>query len=225
MLRLIMMVCGVSVQQETQSTEETTGEAKQASVDEFAVWIDAAKTGDLEAQNALAAALREPAFYFALQLLGNREDAHDITQDALLRFLGNLDRFESGRPVLPWLRRIVRNAVIDLQRRKNVRRADSLDSDGYEGEALEIVDQDQDAGRRAVSQERREIVWNSLGRLPEQHREIVVLREYQDLSYQEIADLLEVPIGTVMSRLHRARLELRSRVLEAVDESELESLL
>ena len=110
-------------------------------------------------------------------------------------------------------------------RRKNVRRADSLDSDGYEGEALEIVDQDEDAARRAVSQERREIVWNSLGRLPENHREMVVLREYQDLSYQEIADLLDVPIGTVMSRLHRARLELRNRVLEAVEESELEGLL
>ena len=83
----------------------------------------------------------------------------------------------------------------------------------------------EDAARRAVSQERREIVWNSLGRLPENHREMVVLREYQDLSYQEIADLLDVPIGTVMSRLHRARLELRNRVLEAVEESELEGLL
>lgn len=225
MLRLIMMVCGVSVHQEPQSTKSTNEVAESVSVDEFAEWIEAAKAGDTEAHNALAAALREPAFYFALQLLGNREDAHDITQDALIRFLGSLERFESGRPVLPWLRRIVRNAVIDLQRRKSVRRADSLDSDGYEGEALELVDEDEDATRRAVSQERREIVWNSLGRLPENHREIVVLREYQDLSYQEIADLLDVPIGTVMSRLHRARLELRSRVLEAVEESELEGLL
>ena len=220
-----MTVCGVTVHRETQSAEAGAGEAEQISVDEFAEWIDAAKAGDVDAHNALASALREPAFFFALQLLGNREDAHDIAQDALIRFLGSLDRFESGRPVLPWLRRIVRNAVIDLQRRKNVRRADSLDSDGYEGEALEIVDQDEDASRRAVSQERREIVWNSLGRLPENHREIVVLREYQDLSYQEIADLLDVPIGTVMSRLHRARIELRSRVLEAVEESELEGLL
>lgn len=225
LLRLIMMVCGVTVHQETRTGKTTAGETDQVAVDEFAEWIEAAKAGDPDAHNALASALREPAFYFALQLLGNREDAHDITQDALIRFLDNLDRFESGRPVLPWLRRIVRNAVIDLQRRKNVRRADSLDSDGYEGEALELVDEDEDSARRAVSQERREIVWNSLARLPENHREIVVLREYQDLSYQEIADLLEVPIGTVMSRLHRARLELRSRVLEAVEESELEGLL
>ena len=225
MLRMILMVCGVTVHQEPQSEKVASRQSEQASVDEYAQWIEEAKNGNREAQNALATALREPAFYFALQLIGNREDAHDVTQDALIRFLGSLDRFESGRPALPWLRRIVRNAVIDLQRRKNVRRADSLDSDGYEGEALEIVDQDEDAARRAVSQERREIVWNSLGRLPENHREMVVLREYQDLSYQEIADLLEVPIGTVMSRLHRARLELRSRVLEAVEESELEGLL
>ena len=184
-----------------------------------------AKQGSEQARNDLAQQIRDPAYYFALQLLGNREDAMDVTQDSLMRFLGSLERFEEGRPVLPWVRRIVRNSVIDLQRRKSVRRADSLDSDGYEGESLEIVDVGSDASDRAVNHERRKIVWNSLSDLPESQREIVVLREYQDLSYQEIASLLEVPIGTVMSRLHRARIELRSKVLNRLEENELEGLL
>jgi len=187
--------------------------------------VRAAKLGSDTALNELAVLVRQPAYYFALQLLGNREDAMDVTQDAVMRFLSSLERFEEGRPVLPWVRRIVRNAVIDLQRKKNVRSAESLDSDGFDGEALTLVDEASSSADLAIQQERRKIVWNSLGELSEGQREIVVLREYQDLSYQEIAELLEVPIGTVMSRLHRARIELRKTVLGRIAQNELEGLL
>ena len=210
---------------QAQGSKQQKSEGAAPTKDETAALVHAAKQGNERAINDLATMVRDPAFYFALQLLGNREDAMDVTQDSLMRFLGSLDRFEEGRPVLPWVRRIVRNSVIDLQRRKAVRRADSLDSDGFEGESLEVIDLESNASERAVSHERRKIVWNSLGDLAEGQREIVVLREYQDLSYQEIAALLEVPIGTVMSRLHRARIELRKKVLDRLDDSELEGLL
>lgn len=175
--------------------------------------IAQAQRGDRASLDELVRRHRQSAFVFALQLLGNREDALDVCQDSLLRFVTNLQRFDSDRPVLPWLRRIVRNRAIDLRRRGKVRRASSLDSDGLDGETIEIVDPKADSGDASELRERQRIVWRALASLSESQREILVLRDYQDLSYQEIADVLTVPIGTVMSRLHRARAELRRQIL------------
>ncbi len=224
MFELLASMVGVTVARNRRQTIAEK-EGKTLGVDAVRNLVLEAKQGSDAARDELARFLRDPSYYFALQLLGNRDDAMDVAQDSLIRFFGSLDRFDENRPLLPWIRRIVRNAVVDLQRRKTVRRAGSIDSDGFEGEALEILDEDADSSERAVDLERRRIVWRSVEGLSAQQREIVVMREYQDLSYQEIADLLEIPIGTVMSRLHRARLELRSLVLANVAESELEGLL
>ena len=86
-----------------------------------------ARTGDAEASNELVRRYRAAAFRFALQLTGNREDAKDVTQEAMIRFLGSLESFDESRPVQPWLFRIVRNKAYDLGRRHKVRRAESLD--------------------------------------------------------------------------------------------------
>jgi RNA polymerase sigma-70 factor, ECF subfamily len=167
-----------------------------------------ARAGDAEASNELLLRHRAAAYRFALQLTGNREDALDVTQEALLRFLDTLDRFEAGRPVQPWLFRIVRNKAYDLGRRQRVRRAESLD---------ELLERGMPAPAQAAPHpvealelgELRRRVWAALARLPEMQREILVLREYEDLSYGEIGEVLGVPTGTVMSRLHRARKALR----------------
>lgn len=166
-----------------------------------------ARAGDSTAQGELLQLHRRSAFLLAFQLLGDREEAMDATQDALLRFLTTLARFRVGDPVKPWLFTIVRNRCRDLLRRRTVRRADSLDA-GFEDENTYVAEpvsdlpspEDQLARRRL-----QERVWRALGRVSPAQREILVLRDYQDSSYQEIADLLEIPIGTVMSRLHRAR--------------------
>ena len=185
-----------------------------ASADDDVSLIGRAKAGEAAARDAVAVRFRRPAYVLALQLTGNREDALDVAQDSLLRFFMNLHRFDQTRPVLPWLRRIVRNSAIDLQRRKKVRRADSLDSSGPEGSALEVIDRRVDTHGSTQMHQRQQVVWSCLQTLTPPQREIVVLRDYQDLTYQEIADALSIPMGTVMSRLHRARNELRQRVLE-----------
>lgn len=163
-----------------------------------------ARAGDAAAREALVVAHRRQAFLLALQLLGNREDALDATQDALLRFLTTLDRFHPDQPVRPWLYSIVRNRCRDLMRRGRVRRAEPLEPDG-ERWRPELVDGHADPHRDAEQAELRRRVFAALGRLAADHREILVLRDYHDLAYQEIADVLAVPRGTVMSRLHRAR--------------------
>ena len=166
-----------------------------------------ARAGDDAAREELAVAHRRAAYLLALQLLGNRDDALDATQDALLRFFSTLDRFRPEQPVRPWLYSIVRNRCRDLMRRGRVRRAEPLDAEP-ERWRPELVDTTVDPELDAERAELRRQVFAALGGLQREHREILVLRDYQDLSYQEIAKVLRVPRGTVMSRLHRARKSL-----------------
>ncbi len=172
-----------------------------------------AQAGDRAAREELGGRASRVAFLLALQLLGRRDAARDAAQDALVRFFGALDRLDPERPFEPWLRRIVRNCVVDMTRRGKIRRHRSLDDEGDEA-PLQIADPSADPGLDAQRRERQKALFAALQRLNEDHREILVLRDYQDLSYGEIADVLGVAQGTVMSRLHRARKALRSEVLE-----------
>jgi len=172
--------------------------------------VSRARAGDAKAQAELVERHRQALFFLALQLTGSREDAMDVAQEALLRFFKTLHRFDCRRPVRPWLFQIVRNRVVDLYRRQRVRRHESLDVTDAEGYAtVELVDTRADPERDAARSELRVRILEALNGLSPIQREILVLRDYQDLAYSEIADTLRIPIGTVMSRLHGARKRLR----------------
>lgn len=175
-----------------------------------------ARGGELAACDELAVRYRQQAFLLALHLLGNREDAMDVAQDSMLRFFCHLDRFDPERAVKPWLCSIVRNLVRDLARRQKVRQADSLER---RQEELGMVIRDHGPGPERLTARRQLAgkVWAALGELGEDQRAIIVLRDYNDLSYTEISEALGVPMGTVMSRLHRARKQLRSVLKERFD--------
>jgi len=170
-----------------------------------------ARRGDRAAREELVLRHRRQVYFLALQLLGNADDALDVSQDAMLRFFTNLNRFDAERPVRPWLFRIVRNLALDLFRRRKVRQSESLDTyDDEEGErSIDPPDPSVDLDRDLMQSQLRRRLFAALNQLTPMQREIVVLRDYQDLSYQEIAELLEIPLGTVMSRLHGARQRLR----------------
>jgi len=171
-------------------------------------------SGDLMAQEELALRHRRSAYLLALQLLGNVDDAMDVAQDAMLRFFSNLHRFDTRRPVRPWLCQIVRNRVLDLHRHRKIRNHESLDArDAEDNPRFEPIDESIDLERDAARAELRTRIWRALEKLSHNQREILVLRDYQDLSYAEIAETLSIPLGTVMSRLHGARKSLR-RVLQ-----------
>lgn len=171
-----------------------------------------AKEGDREALEELARQCRPKAYGLALRLLRNREDALDVTQDALVSFFDHLDRFDESRRLDPWLLSIVRNQAYDYLRRRKVRAAESLEELLEHGAPVAVGE-----GPRAVDRvqrdELRARLWRALGELSPEHREILVLRDYQDLSYLEIAEVLAIPKGTVMSRLHRARRALRELLI------------
>lgn len=173
--------------------------------------VTLARRGDRAAADLLARRCRRPAYVLALQLLRDPDDALDVAQDALLRLFTTLHRVQPDRPVRPWLYAIVRNRARDLMRRRRVRRHRPLAADDPES-GVELVSP---APRPDADAERAELqrrVWRALGELSEDHREVLVLRDYQDLTYDEIAGVLHVPRGTVMSRLHRARKALRRRL-------------
>ena len=174
--------------------------------------IDQAKAGEPAARDALALRYRRAAYLLALQMLGNRDDAMDVTQDAMLRFFSTLKSFDATRRVQPWLFTIVRNQVRDLWRQRRRRPADAIgESDALVGQlAAPQPGPEADLRRREL----KERVWRVLAALPAAKREIIVLRDFHDLSYSEIAQVLGIPIGTVMSRLHGARRQLRAQLEE-----------
>ena len=146
-------------------------------------------------------------FALAMQLLQHREDAADAVQDALQRLVQNRRAFDPQRgPIRPWFLKILRNRCLDLLRKRARRPCEAL-------ELREIAAPHEQ--RPDVSAERREmlsLLRQELMAMPESQREILLLRDFHSLSYAEIAEVVSIPVGTVMSRLHRARAELRRRV-------------
>jgi len=174
--------------------------------------LEAAQGGERAAFGGIVQIYMQRAYYAALRLVGNHEDAQDVSQEAFVRAYRHLADFDVDRPFYPWFYRILRNLCINHLRKKS-RRGYSISLDGDEenpGPPIPTADPDP-----SVLAERGETVdrlWREVAGLSPEHREIVLLREMEDLSYQEIADTLDVPIGTVMSRLHAARKELRRRM-------------
>lgn len=143
------------------------------------------------------------AHALATQMLGNADEAADVVHDAFARALSSPAAYDSGKGSLkPWFLRIVRNRCVDLLRRRH-----PTDS------AVDLL-AEQGAGpqRLAERAERDRALQAALSKLNKSQCEIIVLRDYMDLSYAEIADTLDIAPGTVMSRLHRARLALKEEI-------------
>lgn len=172
-----------------------------------------AKSGGAEARDELARRHRGSAYLLALQLIGNRDDALDVAQEAMLHFFASVERITPGRPVRPWLLAIVRNQVRDFWRRQRVRRVESIEAtpDALLSQLADAGPSPEDAVRRVELQRR---VWQAIAALSADHREIVVLRDFHDLSYEELAHSLGIKLGTVMSRLHAARQHLRALLMQ-----------
>jgi len=171
-----------------------------------------AKRGEPAACDELARDHRQAAYIFALHLVGNPDDAKDLAQEAMLRFFSTLDRFHPDRPVRPWLFSIVRNLARDFWRRGKLRRHQSLD-EGVPDLSRALADPAANPEQATLEDERRQRLWKALSLLPAAKREILVLRDFHDLPYADIAKVLRIPIGTVMSRLHAARKNLRREFL------------
>lgn len=171
--------------------------------------VASARNGERQAREALGHRVGRSAYVFALQLSGDRHAALDIAQDGVLKFFQHLDRFDTNRPLEPWLYQIVRNQVRDLARRDQLRRHESLDN-WLENERQVPAASTGDPATEVERLDLQRRIWRSVSQLSDAHREIFVLRDFHGFSYREIAEVLSIPQGTVMSRLHAARTSLRA---------------
>jgi RNA polymerase sigma-70 factor (ECF subfamily) len=152
------------------------------------------------------------AYNLARWLAGNDSDAQDVVQEAYLRAFKFLNGFRGGDS-RSWLLRIVRNAFYDwLKRNRREETATSFDEELHSaGDETGMPD------TLLLEKADHELVRAAIGDLPREFREILVLRELEGFSYKEIADIAEVPLGTVMSRLARAREHLRTLVVQRLE--------
>lgn len=161
----------------------------------------------------LVRAYEGPALRVAAGMLGgDRERAREAVQDAFVRAWEGLDDYDVDRPFAPWLFGILRNRCRDLARSDGAR---SERERRAAREAVGATGPGPDGRRREERRAARRAVWNALERISAEHREALVLRELEGFSYAEIAEILDVPEGTVASRLYHARDALRTALEES----------
>ncbi len=177
--------------------------------------IERCKRGDLAAFNDLIRRYEKQVYNFAYRLTGNYDDANDVAQDAFLRVFNAIGSFRGDASFSTWLFRITTNVFLDERKRAKAHPHASLD---------EYLELDESTVTRQIEDpaplpdavleeaERAQILQQAIGDLPEYQRAMVTLYHGQQKSYEEIAEIMDLPIGTVKSRLNRARLALKEKL-------------
>ena len=183
--------------------------------------LSRAKRGDKAAFGTLVSQYQRRAYAAAYALVGNRDDAIDLAQDAFVRAYRAMERFDPRMPFYPWLHRIVRNTCLNHLKRRNRRGETSLDAMMEDG--FDARENGHDPHEAALAADQRRAILIAMAGLTAQQQEILRLRHMVELSYTEIAQCLGIPVGTVMSRLHGARKALKE-ALETPQASEMNEI-
>ena len=171
--------------------------------------IDETLAGNSEAFGRLVQKYQDRLYNTVVNVTGNVEDAKDVVQDAFVQAFVKLDSFKRSSAFYTWLYRIAINAAISRQRAK---RPTSSIEHARECRGFEPAGNEDDPEETLLRDERCREVRRAIDRLDEEHRAVIVLREIDGCCYETIAEILDLPIGTVRSRLHRARLRLRDEL-------------
>ncbi len=185
---------------------------------EDAELVARARTGDERAYRALLERYERPVFTICLRMVRDRELAADLAQDAFIKVFSMLDRYDRRYAFSSWLFKITSNLCIDHLRRRRVETVPMDDPiAGEDGDIRRQYAADgPDPHQQAERSERMAMLEEAIAELPEHYRVILLLRHQEHLAYEEIARVLDVPLGTVKARIHRAREALR-RILEERD--------
>lgn len=170
--------------------------------------------GDEAAYRELVRRYQRPVYSVAIRMVRSAEDAEDLTQETFVRVFKALDRYDPARPFQAWLFTITSRLCIDHIRRRRMKTVPLFRSEaGTEEEhAVELEDPGLLPDELAVRSEEEHGVRDLIDSLPPHYRIVVLLRHQQDLSYEEIAEMLHLPLGTVKARIHRARALLKQRL-------------
>jgi RNA polymerase sigma-70 factor, ECF subfamily len=182
--------------------------------------LERCRQGDDLAWEAFVRRYQGRVFGIALHYLRDREEARDTAQEIFIKvyrhFQSSPERIPEESAFLPWLLRLSRNACVDRLRRLKVRRPDGPTVPVED--AADVASPEPSLEESMVSGSRRALVYRALGMLSEKSREVILLKDIQELKLEEISELLEVPVGTVKSRSSRARVEL-ARAVRGLDPS------
>ena len=179
--------------------------------------IEACRAGNTEAFGVLVNRYQDRLYPTVFRLTGCAEEAQDLLQDAFLRAFEKLDYFQGESSFYTWVYRIAVNLTLSNRRRKRPSLSLARGKEEGVGEpASDVEETDPSLPLERAERDRR--VLEALDSLAPDHRAVIVMKEFDGLHYEEIGAILGVPVGTVRSRLHRARCELRDRLRSLVDE-------
>ena len=171
--------------------------------------IAACLRGDSQAFGILVRRYQDRLYSTVYRLLDNAEDAQDVVQEAFIHAYQALESFKGDSLFFTWLYRIAVNTAISLKRKRRV--ALSIDGSRNGEGGIEPLDQSEATrpGHALEQAEQERLIQQALNRLSPEHRAVLIMKDMEGQKYETMAEALQVPIGTIRSRLHRARLELR----------------
>jgi len=176
-----------------------------------------ARNGDRIAFRQLVDHYQNKIYHLAYRMLGNTHEAEDVVQETFLRVYKNLVRYDPAQKFSTWIYRIGTNLCIDILRKRKRKRSISLDANLFDSESsdgydfMQTDEAEQPENLLVLSETRRQ-VREALDMMPEQYKSIMILRYLHDLSLQEIGEVLDLPVTTIKTRLHRGREFLRNKI-------------
>ena len=199
----------------------TTAESANPAPEDELTLVARAQAGDAQAFNELVTRYRTRAYAMIYNMVRNEQDAWDLAQDGFLKAWKSIGRFRGQSSFFTWLYRILMNVTIDWVRKRQIEGGVEFD----DTQALQAIEPGATTAPRAELQpvarlkdkEIRERIDASIERLSPEHRTVIVLREIEGLEYQEIADIMDCSIGTVMSRLFYARKKLQTMLKDVYE--------
>lgn len=176
--------------------------------------IARARRGEESAFAELLRRYRAPVYNLCLRMLKNTEDAEDVAQDVFIKVFGMLERYDDRYAFRSWVFKIAANASIDFIRKNKVKLISLDEPIRYGGEEIErqIPDDAPSVAETVENRELARLLLELTEELPPHYRSMIVLRHTEQLSYDEIAQVLDLPLGTVKARIHRARAMLRDKL-------------
>lgn len=174
--------------------------------------IERFQKGDMYAFDLIVKRYKDQLLNFVYRFLGDRAEAEDVVQETFLRVFRNRKAYKKVAKFSTWIYTISGNlAKTELRKRKR-RNVHSISEMGFENKDYEISDETANPEKRIDSLMKEEIIEREIMALPPKFREVIILRDIQELSYEEISKIIKVPIGTVKSRVNRGRLKLQEKL-------------
>lgn len=178
--------------------------------------LNKAKQGNIIAFEKLIISHEKTVYNIAYRMFNNEEDAKDIAQEVFIKIYKNLNKFDGNCKISTWIHRITVNTCIDELRKRKGKETSSIDSliDLDDGEVQkQYTDNSFNPEQSLINKEDIEDLKNAINLLSENHKTLIVLRDIQGLSYNEISEITQISLGTIKSRISRARIQLKNIIM------------